>query len=62
MKHGKGKWRKKQDESAVASMRICNQYEGEYKRDKKNGYGEFQWQSGNIYKGEYEEDSRHGFG
>lgn len=46
MKHGKGKWRKKVDESGVPGVdmkRLCNQFEGEYKRDKKNGYGEFYW-------------------
>ena len=64
MKHGKGKWRKKQDEdpSAAGNMRICNQFEGEYRRDKKNGYGEFYWQTGNIYKGTYTDDLRQGYG
>lgn len=56
MKHGKGKWRKKQEEPTTQAMRICNQFEGEYRRDKKNGYGEFHWQSGNVYKGNYVDD------
>ncbi|CDW73917.1 UNKNOWN [Stylonychia lemnae] len=58
LKHGRGKWKKKssQDNS------ICNQYEGEYKFDKKNGFGTFTWESGNVYKGQYIEDERCGFG
>ena len=31
----------------------CNNYDGEYKHDKKNGVGVFTWASGNIYKGDY---------
>lgn len=66
MKHGKGKWRKKADpnpdNTATPIKRICNQFEGEYKHDKKNGYGEFYWQSGNVFKGEYNDDKRYGYG
>jgi len=61
MKHGKGKWRKKQIEGGniqPGTMRLCNQFEGEYRKDKKNGYGEFHWQSGNVYKGTYVDDKR----
>jgi hypothetical protein len=56
MKHGKGKWRKR--ENAVK----CNMYEGEYKDDKKNGTGTFVWESGNMYRGCYKDDERHGYG
>lgn len=30
--------------------------------DKKQGYGEFQWISGNKYRGNYENDLREGYG
>lgn len=30
--------------------------------DKKWGYGEFEWASGNLYKGSYEGDLRNGYG
>jgi len=30
--------------------------------DKKNGYGVFTWESGNVYKGYYKDDERDGFG
>ena len=55
MKNGKGKWRKGKSGNE-------NIYEGEYKDDKKNGYGEFKWATGNTYKGNYLDDERHGFG
>jgi hypothetical protein len=56
MKHGKGKWRK------IQNVQHCNQYDGYYENDKKNGFGVFQWESGNVYKGNYLEDERHGYG
>ena len=37
-------------------------YEGGYLNDKKNGMGQFTWESGNIYKGCYKDDERHGYG
>jgi hypothetical protein len=37
-------------------------FEGTYKDDKKSGYGEFKWASGNVYKGNYQEDLRDGYG
>lgn len=40
----------------------CNQYEGEYENDLKDGFGVYKWKSGNIYKGRYKEDLRHGYG
>lgn len=55
MKNGKGKWRK-------GGKGKENMYDGEYADDKKNGYGEFRWASGNVYKGLYENDERHGQG
>jgi hypothetical protein len=50
LKHGKGKWKKIQNSVS------CNNYEGEYQLDKKNGYGTFTWESGNVYKGNYKDD------
>ena len=58
LKHGKGKWRKK---PTVEGGRF-NNYEGEYAYDRKNGWGIFEWESGNVYKGQYVEDIRNGFG
>ena len=37
-------------------------YEGGYVNDKKNGMGQFTWESGNFYKGVYKDDERHGYG
>ena len=37
-------------------------YDGNYRNDKKWGYGIFTWASGNVYKGNYEADMRNGFG
>lgn len=56
MKHGKGKWRKRE------KAQNCNTYEGEYANDKKNGIGTFTWESGNLYRGCYRDDERHGYG
>jgi hypothetical protein len=55
LKHGKGRWKSGKGPQ-------CNQYEGDYVADKKQGYGVFTWASGNIYKGEYKEDERDGYG
>lgn len=55
MKHGKGRWAKQRDT-------YSNTYDGEYYMDKKQGYGEFKWASGNFYKGNYKNDLRNGFG
>jgi len=30
--------------------------------DKKHGYGQFQWESGNKYSGNYHRDERQGYG
>lgn len=57
LKHGKGKW-KKQLNSSVP----CNQYDGEYANDRKNGFGVFSWESGNVYRGGYLDDERDGYG
>ncbi|CAI2360757.1 unnamed protein product [Moneuplotes crassus] len=55
-KHGKGKWKKdKKDQN-------CNQYEGDYENDLKNGFGHYKWKSGNEYKGKYRNNLRHGLG
>jgi len=37
-------------------------FEGTYEYDKKQGYGEFHWASGNSYKGDFKDDERHGLG
>lgn len=56
MKSGRGKWRRKM------TNQKCNQYEGEYQRDKKHGVGYFEWESGNSYAGNYSSDERSGYG
>ena len=56
MKHGKGKWRKRGEDTN------CNRYDGEYVDDKKSGMGTFIWESGNQYRGCYKNDERHGYG
>lgn len=35
---------------------------GEYKEDKKAGYGEFYWSDGKIYKGAWKDGKQHGLG
>ena len=60
MKHGKGKWRKVA--SNPAEPKRVNQYDGHYNEDKKHGYGEFTWESGNKYCGNYHYDERQGYG
>jgi hypothetical protein len=49
----------------ISAARASNNflfYEGDYKYDKKDGYGVFTWSSGNVYKGDYKEDERDGHG
>jgi len=58
LKQGKGKWKKKLEEGEVSN----NCFEGEYKADMKNGFGEFSWASGNKYRGNYVDDKREGYG
>jgi hypothetical protein len=55
MKHGKGKWRSDRGP-------LCNSYEGDFKEDRKCGFGTFIWSSGNIYRGEYKNEERDGNG
>lgn len=55
LKHGKGKWRKQ-------AINPTNTYEGSYVDDQKEGYGVYQWASGNIYEGNYFNDERDGHG
>lgn len=38
------------------------EYEGNYKDDKKDGYGVFRWPSGSWFEGHFKNDYRHGFG
>ena len=56
MKHGKGRWRKATEKGNPKGRQ--NTYEGYFFEDKKHGYGEFIWDSGNIYRGNYHEDER----
>eukprot|EP00826_Nyctotherus_ovalis_P046735 TRINITY_DN5316_c0_g2_i1.p1 TRINITY_DN5316_c0_g2~~TRINITY_DN5316_c0_g2_i1.p1 ORF type:complete len:310 (+),score=47.77 TRINITY_DN5316_c0_g2_i1:435-1364(+) len=55
LKHGFGKYRKSKELST-------NMYEGQYFKDKKQGFGVFKWASGNLYIGQYEADEREGIG
>jgi len=54
LRDGQGLWKRR---AGKADM-----YNGEYRNDKKWGYGVFTWESGNIYKGHYEGDIRSGWG
>eukprot|EP00347_Sterkiella_histriomuscorum_P000072 403377294 len=60
LKHGKGKWKK--NPSQQNNPNKYNYYEGDYEHDKKNGFGIFEWESGNKYQGQYIDDERNGFG
>lgn len=55
LKNGFGKYRKSKESRT-------NMYEGQYFRDKKQGFGLFKWASGNVYKGQYKADEREGIG
>ena len=55
LKNGFGKYRKNKDV-------YCNMYEGQYYKDKKQGFGIFKWATGNIYRGQYKADEREGIG
>eukprot|EP00347_Sterkiella_histriomuscorum_P019256 403342342 len=64
-KQGKGRWEKRQsvkDETSGQEEEIVVYYEGEYKNDVKEGYGQYRWASGNFYKGYYKNDKRHFYG
>lgn len=37
-------------------------YEGEYRDDKKEGYGIFKWPDGRCYKGSWKNGKQHGKG
>jgi len=37
-------------------------YDGDWKDDKKDGYGLFKWPDGRAYEGGYKNDRKHGFG
>lgn len=37
-------------------------YKGEYKNNKKDGYGELKWKKGGMYIGTFKEGKRHGYG
>ncbi len=55
LKSGFGKYRKSKESRT-------NVYEGQYYRDKKQGFGIFKWASGNVYRGQYKADEREGIG
>jgi len=55
LKYGFGKYRKSKESRT-------NMYEGQYFKDKKQGFGIFKWASGNIYRGQYKSDEREGIG
>lgn len=46
LRHGRGIWKALKDGG--------NSYEGEYQNDKKCGYGEYKWATGNTYKGNFD--------
>lgn len=58
LKQGKGRWKKGQ----LSPGEPSSEYFGGYHQDKKHGYGEFKWASGNSYKGEFRNDEREGHG
>lgn len=37
-------------------------YQGNYKDDQREGYGEMYWTDGTVYKGEWRKGCQHGFG
>ena len=39
-----------------------DRYEGQYKNDKKNGFGIYSWKDGTSYEGEFLNDLKHGEG
>ena len=41
---------------------IINDYEGQFHRDLKEGFGIYKWRNGNIYKGFFRNDERDGLG
>lgn len=49
LKDGKGKWKKSSASNETTTR--CNTYDGDYALDKKNGWGIFEWESGNKYQG-----------
>ena len=38
------------------------EYNGQWKDNKMDGYGEFKWPDGRIYQGEYKDDQKDGYG
>lgn len=49
MKHGSGRWTKGKPPTVSV-------FDGQYRFDKKVGYGKFVWASGNVYEGNYDND------
>ena len=43
-------------------MVYCSKYEGDWKDDKRTGYGTYTWPDGDKYVGEYKDDERCGRG
>ena len=54
LRHGNGVWKRGPGNT--------DKYEGEYIDDKKEGYGVFIWENGNLYQGNFVADQRHGYG
>ena len=53
---GKGKW-----VSSIEKPEF-DEYEGEYERDKKNGFGIYKWADGSEYEGFFKDDLKEGEG
>lgn len=64
MKHGRGTWMIDTSQENNQDLEIENQtkYDGSYKHDLKDGYGEFNWTIGQKFKGNYKDGKRHGYG
>jgi hypothetical protein len=37
-------------------------YTGQFKNDKRHGYGHSKWRSGSVYYGQYKEKNKEGYG
>ena len=49
-RHGRGVWKSIEEGGDV--------YEGDYKNDKKCGWGEYTWTNSNVFRGNFENDLR----
>ena len=55
MRCGRGRW-------FSSKSGICDEYEGEYENDHKNGYGIYRWADGTEYEGYFRDDLKDGEG